>query len=86
MEDRSLQIYAYLAPLVTRKVLYPFGKSVLDQWSFRSISWNSAKSFLEPTTQSLFQYYVICKKRVAGSFGISLEERSLVIGFFLSLW
>ena len=86
VEDRSLQIYAALAHLFTGKVIYPFEKSVIDLGSFKSRSWHQAKAYSESIAQSLLHYCVICKSRVAGSFGINLEERSVVIGSFLSLW
>ena len=86
VEDRSLQIYAHLAPLFTGKVFYPIGKSVLDHWSYRSRSRHQAKSFSELTMHFPFPNSIICKFSVAGCFIYILEERSSVIGFSISLW
>ena len=62
------------------KVFYPLDKSVLDHWSYIIISWHQAKPFLESKKKFLSHNCVIWKSRVAGSFGMLLEERSLVFG------
>ena len=58
-------------PLFSGKAVYPPGKRVLDEESSFSDLGIKTHHDLEPIVHSIFQNRVICKEKVAGSFGTS---------------